>query len=452
MATDFLKNIRMRIEKAGEIAELPDWYITELSGFKRRWSTDMLVDVSDPDCPGRKKTQSFKVVRVQHRTPDNRWITGGGERYHEDVTLSQMESHAMEMSLKFWIMGVPHGGSKGGVAFDPGKCDQEDLIAITLKTVQEAIEANIIGPYIDRWAPDVNTNEIIMKWMQDHYAYEMRKRGTPQPASAVTGKPIRFGGIPGRKEATGLGLHYALQVFRREGAVELPDRPTAVLQGFGNVGSHFAKFAKEFGVKIVGILDQHGGFYHPDFSLDELFAYVALNPKKSVAGFHDVCKGDPINTPEELFSIKADIAVPAALEEAITPKIAETLGAKVLLEGANGPTLPEAEPILEDKGVTVIADIFANAGGATVSYFEWEKDTHIESFDLMLAPPRSRDIELVFAALQGAFSRNGKAIINIQRNTAHAGKRISCRLACYIYAMKRVLPFFEMKRRKSSAP
>ena len=452
MATDFLKNIRMRIEKAGEIGEFPDWYITELLGFKRRWSTDMLVDVADPERPSRKKTQSFKVVRVQHRTPDNRWITGGGQRYHEDVTLSQMESHAMEMSLKFWIMGVPHGGSKGGVTFDPTKYSQEDLIAITVKMVEEAIEADIIGPYVDRWAPDVNTNEITMKWIQDHYAYEMRKQKRPQPAAAVTGKPVQFGGMPGRKEATGLGLHYALQVFRREGAAELSDEPTAVIQGFGSVGSHFAKFAKEFGIKIVAVMDQYGGFYHPDFSLDELLAYVARNPKKSVAGFHEVCKGDLLSTPEELFSVKADIAVPAALEEAITPKIAKLLRAKVLLEGANGPTLPEAEPILDEKGVTVIADIFANAGGATVSYFEWEKDTHIESFDLMLVPPRSREIELVFAALQGAFSRNGKAIINLQRSISSGGKNISWRLASYIYAMKRVLPFFEMKRRKSSAP
>ncbi len=449
MATDLLKNIRSRIEKAGVIGKFPDWYITELVGFKRRWSTDMMVDITDPSDPSKTKAESIKVVRVQHRTPDNSWITGGGWRHHPDVTLSQMESHAIEMSMKDWIFGIPHGGSKGGAAFDPRKVSQKDLIAIVLKFVSEAIEENIIGPYIDRWAPDVNTNATIMKWIQDHYAYEMRKQGRPQPAAAVTGKPVQFGGMPGREEATGRGLHYALQTFRKNANIKLSDKPTAVLQGFGNVGYNFAKLAKEFGIKIVGIQDQYGGFYHPDFSIDELLAYVNGNPRKTVAGFHEVCKGEPINSSEELFSIKCDVAVPAALEEAITPEIAKSFGAQILLEGANGPTLPESDPILEDKGVIIIPDIYANAGGVTVSYFEWEQDTHIKPFDPLLKPPKERDADLVFSALQGAFSRNGKNIIQLRNNTNVGGKPISYRLASYIYAMNRVFPIFEVKRRKN---
>jgi len=449
MATDLLKNILTRIEKVAEIEKFPDWYITELKGFKKRWSTDMLVDVNDPRNPGNKKTESFKVVRSEHRTPDNRWITGGGFRFHPDVTLSQMESHAIEMSFKFWIMGIPHGGAKGGAAIDPAKYSPEDLVAITLKTVEEALEANTIGPFIDRWAPDIGTNEIIMKWIQDQYSYEMRKRGRPEPAAAVTGKPVEFGGIPGRKEATGLGILYGFEVFRKEMPLEILEQPTAILQGIGNVGLHFALFAEEHGIKIIAVQDQFGGVYHPDLPIKELISYVQTHPRKTVAGFHEICKGDAIKTPEELFSIKADIAVPAALEEAITPKIAELLKVKILLEGANGPTLPEAEPILEEKNIFVIPDIYVNSGGALVSYFEWYLDTHIDPFDILLRPPQYKDASLVFSAMKEAFARNGKEIIKIYKLLKERpDDHISPRLASCIYAMKRVLPFFTMKRRK----
>lgn len=447
MATDLLKNVISRIERVAELAKLPDWYVTELKGFKTRWSTDMLVRINDSANPGKKITRAFKVVRVRHRVPDNRWITGGGWRHHPDVTLSQMESHAIEMSLKCWIMGIPHGGAKGGIAFDPHQYSREDVMAITLKAVDEAIEADMIGPYKDRWAPDVNTNEVIMKWIQDQYSYEMRKRRTPEPAATVTGKPLGFGGIPGRKEATGRGLHYALQVFRKHAGLDLPPTPRVVMQGCGNVGYYFAKLAEEFGIKIVGIKDQFGGVYHPDLPITELLRYVDTHPKKSVEGFHEICKGDPILTNEDLFSLPADIALPAALEEAITPQIAENLKVKVVLEGANGPTRPKADKILEDRGIVVIPDIYANAGGVTVSYFEWAHDTGIEPFDEALHTPKSKDLELVFASLQEAFSRNGKAIIQLQKEM-NAAQPISFRLASYIYALNRVLPFFAMKRRE----
>ena len=448
MATDLLKNVLLKIDQAVEISRLPDWYHTELRGFKSRWSTDMLVEVSDPEKPGYKKTQSFKVVRVRHRTPDNSWITGGGHRYHPDVGLSQMESHAVEMSIKSWIMGIPHGGSKGGIALDPSKLSWEDLAAITVKCVQEAIEAGTIGPMLDRWAPDVGTNAQIMKWMQDEFAYEMRKHHVAVTAATVTGKPIEYGGMPGRVEATGRGLHYALQLFRKRGVVNLPSEPRVILQGFGNVGFNFAKLANEFGIRIVAVQDQYGGVHHPNLPLEELLRYVESHPQKSVAGFHEICGGDFIRSNEELFSIEADVALPAALEEVITPKIAERLKVKVLLEGANGPTLPEADNILENRRILVIPDIYANAGGVTVSYFEWAKDTGIKPFDDQLKLPKERDEGLVFASLQQALKRNGDRIIGIQQNTQYKGRPISFRLASYIYALDRVLPHFAAKRRK----
>lgn len=404
----------------------------------------MLVDVSDPPRPGHKRTESFKLVRIRHRVPDNTWITGGGWRHHPDVGISQMESHAIEMSIKCWIMGIPHGGAKGGIAFDPTKYSRDDLIAITKKAVEEAVEAGTIGPYIDRWAPDVNTDETIMKWIQDQYSYEMRKQRKPEPAAAVTGKPVDCGGIPGRKEATGRGLHYALKIFRKEAKLKLPDKPTVILQGFGNVGYHFARLAPEFDIKIVAIQDQYGGVYHPNLPLKDLLSYVDQHPQKSVAGFHEVCKGDSIGSAEELFSTKADIALPAALEAVITPEIAGSLRVKVLLEGANGPTLPEADPILKKRGIVVIPDVYCNAGGVILSYFEWWFDTKIDPFDPQLQPPQTKDEDLLSAALQSAFIRNGREIIHI----AETAWDNDYRSACYSYAMRRVLARFAMKRRQ----
>lgn len=449
MATDLLKNIRNRIEKAAEIGVFPDWYIVELLGHKTRWGSDPVVCISDPANPCQKKETSFKVVRVEHRTPDNRWIFGGGFRYHPDVTLSQMESHAMEMSIKSWISGIPHGGAKGGAAIDPFKHTEEDLLAITIKIVEEAVEAGVIGPYKDRWAPDVGTNEEIMKWIQDQYAYEMRKSRTPQPAAAVTGKPLAVGGMPGRKEATGLGLHYALETFRREAKLKLPRTSTAIVQGFGNVGLHFAKLAKEHKVNIVGVADQFGGIYSPTgLDVEKMMQYANANKFKSIAGFENADSSAKKMTFEELIAVGADIFVPAALEEVITPEVASRLNCKVVLEGANGPTLPEADPILDERGIVVIPDVYANAGGVIVSYFEWEYDTHVEPFDVRLHPPKEKDESLVFRSLQEAMSENGGKIISLQKREQEKGNKISYRMASYIYAMDRALPYFAMKRRK----
>ncbi|GEM_PF-962905 len=449
MPSDLLGNILTRIHEAASFNSFPDWYINELCGHKNRWSTDICVKVIDPKDPAQRVWQSFKAVRVWHRLPDKRWIYGGGWRHHPDVTLSMMESHAIEMSLKSWIMGIPHGGAKGGIAFDPRKYSREDVISITLKAVKEAVERNSLGPHIDRWAPDVGTNETVMKWIQDEYSDLMQVSHTPEPAACVTGKPENAGGMPGRKQATGRGLHYALQVFRNMHEVILPEHPTVILQGFGNVGYHFAAFCKEFGIKIIGVMDQYGGVYHPDLPLDDLITYVDNNSLKSVAGFHAICGGDELKDKKELFSIPADIALPAAMEEVITPEIASLMRVKVLLEGANGPTVPEADPILADRGIEVIPDIYANAGGVLVSYFEWEKDTHVAPFDLHLHPPKEPEESLVIAAMHDAFSRNGKEIIRLKRSIkSKTGRDISNRLASYVYGMERVLSIYAMRRKE----
>lgn len=449
MAHDLFQNIRTRIQQAAEYNSFPDWYIMELGTHDKCWGSDLVVNATNPNNPAEKTDQIFPMVRVWNRLPDNSWIFGGGFRYHQNVSEQMMKSHAIEMSWKCWIMGIPHGGAKGGIAFDPRKYTNEDVMAITLKAVEKAIEGNVLGPYLDRWAPDVNTNGKIMKWIQDHYSYQMRLRGTPEPAACVTGKPVSFRGIPGRVEATGRGLHYAIQTFRKEGAIKLPERPTVIMEGFGNVGSNFAALEEDFHVKVIGVFDQFGGVYHPDLPIKELIEYVSHHPQKSVSGFHALCGGDELKNSKELFSIPADIALPAALEETITSEIANLLKVKVVLEGANGPTVPDADPILEDRGIVVIPDIYANAGGVLVSYFEWERDTHIAPFDIHLHPPKEPNEDLVIASLRDAFFRNGSSIVNLKRDVeARTGHTVSYRLASCIYAMERVFQIYAMKRRK----
>lgn len=456
MATDLLKNIRGRIEKAGEIGKFPDWYITELLGFKRRWSTDFILDITDK-VTGKKKTEAFKMVRVWHRLPNNRWLYGGGFRFHEDVTLSQMESHAIEMSVKGWIHGLRQGGSKGGLAIDPTKYTDDAMQAICNKAIEEAVEANVIGPWMDRWAPDVGTNELVMQRFQSRFAYEKRKHGNPEPLATVTGKPLSDGGMPGRTEATGLGLHYAYEAFRKELKGKLPKNPTIILEGFGNVGSEFARLAMDLDKKkiIVGVADKingvKGGVYcEKGLDIEKLLAYAKNN--RTVQGFEFEQKTASKATLEEMLSDKgADGFVPAALEETVTAEVAGKAKIKFMEEGANGPTTPEADPILEDRGIIVIPDIYANAGGVIVSFFEWAQDTGGQPFDTSLIIPKSRSpevVEIVYQQLQGAFMRNGVNIINLQKQTKDGSKNISYRLASYIYSMQRVLPHFAAKRNK----
>lgn len=456
MATDLLKNIRTRIEKAGEIGKFPDWYITELLGFKRRWSTDFVLDITDKTT-GKKKTETFKMVRVWHRKPNNRWPYGGGFRFHPDVTLSQMESHAIEMSLKDWVMGLSHGGSKGGIALNPDNYTDEDMLAITNKALEEAVEAGVIGPLIDRWAPDVGTNQIVMQRFQSRYAYEMAKAHIQEGNATVTGKPLDDGGMPGREEATGLGLHYAYETFRKELKGKLPKTPTVILQGFGNVGLFFAKIAQELDKKkiIVGVADKTGGvesgvYCEKGLDIEKLITYAKSN--RTVQGFESEQPTATKATLEEmLFEKGADVFVPAALEEVVTTELAKKAKIKVLEEGANGPTLPEADPILEDRGIIVIPDIYANAGAVIVSFFEWAQDTGRHPFDTELKVPTSNSpevLDIVYAELQGAFNRNGSRIIALQKRTMDGSKNVSYRLASYIYAMERVLSRFAAKRDK----
>ena len=288
----------------------------------------------------------------------------GGIRYHPDVTLDEVTTLAAWMTWKCAVAQLPFGGGKGGVICDPTKMSKRELEALTRRYTAEIIDA--IGPDKDVPAPDVNTNEQIMAWFSDTYSMHVGHTST----SVVTGKPIEMGGSLGRREATGRGV----MIVAREAAKHLGfslQGARVAIQGFGNVGGIGAQLMAEQGAKIIGVTDWKGGV-HNDTGLDipKLQEWVAKN--KSVAGFPG---GEPLSQ-KDVFKLNVDILVPAALEKQITEDNVNDIKAKLIVEGANGPTTPEAHKILHERGVFVVPDILGNAGGVTTSYFEWVQDRH----------------------------------------------------------------------------
>jgi glutamate dehydrogenase (NAD(P)+) len=288
----------------------------------------------------------------------------GGIRYHPDVTLDEVKTLAAWMTWKCAVAGVPFGGGKGGVVCDPTKMSQRELEALTRRYIAEIVDA--IGPEKDVPAPDVNTNEQVMAWVMDTYSMHVGHTTT----SVVTGKPIEMGGSLGRREATGRGV----MITTREAAKHLEidiKGATIAIQGFGNVGSVSADLLGDIGAKIVAVTDWKGGVYNDKgLDIDALIGWATKN--KTVAGFP---KAEPLDGPK-LFELDVDVLIPAALENQITMENAPKIKAKIVAEGANGPTTPDADNHLHDRGVFVIPDILANAGGVTTSYFEWVQDRY----------------------------------------------------------------------------
>ena len=302
----------------------------------------------------------FEGYRVQHNT--SRGPGKGGVRFHQDVTLSEVMALSAWMSIKNAAVGVPYGGAKGGIRVDPRKLSQGELERLTRRYTSEI--GIIIGPTKDIPAPDVNTNEKIMAWMMDTYSVNLGETAT----GVVTGKPISLGGSLGRREATGRGVFtVGVEAAQRLG-LSVPGARVAV-QGFGNVGGIAAKLFAEAGALIVAVQD-HGGSIANAKGLDvpALLAHVAQTG--SVAGF----KGAEAMDAADFWATPCDILIPAALEGQITAANAGQIKAKLIVEGANGPTVPAGDDILKDKGVLVVPDVIANAGGVTVSYFEWVQD------------------------------------------------------------------------------
>jgi glutamate dehydrogenase (NAD(P)+) len=288
----------------------------------------------------------------------------GGIRYHPDVTLDEVTALAAWMTWKCAVAHVPFGGGKGGVICDPTRMSRRELEALTRRYVAEIIDA--IGPDKDVPAPDVNTNDQIMAWVMDTYSMHVGYTAT----AVVTGKPIEMGGSLGRREATGRGVMIVTREAAKHLKLEIKGATVAV-QGFGNVGSVSADLLSKIGAKIVAVTDWEGGVYNAD-GLDIPRMIDHARQHKTIDGFPG---GEPIDN-HALFTLDVDILVPAALENQITMENAPLIKARIIAEGANGPTTPEAHRLLHERGVFVIPDILANAGGVTTSYFEWVQDRH----------------------------------------------------------------------------
>ncbi len=303
----------------------------------------------------------FEGYRVQHNT--SRGPGKGGVRFHQDVTLSEVMALSAWMTIKNSAVNVPYGGAKGGIRVDPKTLSRGELMRMTRRYTSEI--GIIIGPDKDIPAPDVNTNEQTMAWMMDTYSMNEGRTAT----GVVTGKPISLGGSLGRREATGRGVFVVGCEAAKQRGLSIAGAKVAV-QGFGNVGGIAARLFAEAGSKVVAVQDHGGTIFHSNgLNVPKLLDHVAQHG--SVAGFADIEAVLPNN---EFWAVNCDIMIPAALEQQITAKNADQIRAKIILEGANGPTTPEADDILRDKGVLVVPDVIANAGGVTVSYFEWVQD------------------------------------------------------------------------------
>jgi glutamate dehydrogenase (NAD(P)+) len=289
----------------------------------------------------------------------------GGIRYHPGVTLDEVTALAAWMTWKCAVAHIPFGGGKGGVICDPTRMSKREIEALTRRYVAEIIDA--IGPEKDVPAPDVNTNEQIMAWVMDTYSMHVGHTTT----SVVTGKPVELGGSLGRREATGRGVMIATRESCKHVGINIKDA-TVAIQGFGNVGSISAELlAKETGAKIVAITDWKGGVYNKaGLDIPKLLEYA--QQKKTVDGFPGA---EPI-TNAELFTLGVDVLIPAALENQITIENASQIKARIIVEGANGPTTPDANRLLHERGVFIVPDILANSSGVTTSYFEWVQDRY----------------------------------------------------------------------------
>jgi glutamate dehydrogenase (NAD(P)+) len=299
----------------------------------------------------------FTGYRVLYNT--SRGPAKGGIRFDLGVTLDEVTALAAWMTWKCAVVDVPFGGAKGGVICDPFRLSNSELERLTRRYTASLLD--VFGPESDVPAPDVNTNEQVMAWIMD--TYSMHKRHTV--TAVVTGKPIAMGGSRGRKEATGRGVMIVVKEALR--ALSMPLHGTTVaVQGFGNVGSIAAKLLEQEGLTVLAVSDKTGGVYNPNgIYVDEALEWIKKN--RFLEGFPN---GDPVSN-EDILELNVDVLVPAALENVINRRNAGRIKAKIIAEGANGPTTAPADAILDEKGIFVIPDILANAGGVTVSYFEW---------------------------------------------------------------------------------
>jgi glutamate dehydrogenase (NAD(P)+) len=370
---------------------------------QREWTVHFPVRLDDGS------TRVFTGFRTQHNL--SRGPAKGGMRYYPLVDADEVQALAMLMTWKCALVRLPFGGAKGGVACDPAAQSDGELERLTRRFTTEL--QGIIGPESDIPAPDLGTNAETMAWMMDTYSMH---RGYSVPG-VVTGKPVELGGSEGRADATGQGVVYCIQEAANSIGLELRGARVAI-QGFGNVGGAVGRLLHRLGARIVAVTDIRGGVFRGD-GLDPEALHRYARETGSVVG----APGTEWMDSDELFRLDCDVLVPAALEGQITAANAGAVRARILAEAANGPTLPEADPILRERGVLVIPDILCNAGGVTVSYFEWVQNREAFSWALDEVNARLRRIIL-------------RAFVDVRRLAAERG--IDTRLAAYLLAVGRV--------------
>ncbi len=348
------ESMMSRFDRAAQLLDLdPDLY-----AVMRVPNRELKVYIPTRMDSGR--IQVFEGFRVQHNFA--RGPAKGGIRYAPDVNIDEIRALAAWMTWKCAVVNVPFGGAKGGIICDPQQMSIGELERMTRRYASELLD--FIGPEKDVPAPDMNTNEQTMAWIMDTYSMHARHTVT----AVVTGKPIALGGSSGRREATGRGLLFVINEAIKRFKMT-PQQTRVVVQGSGNVGGIGAKLLYEAGYKVVAISDVRGGIYNSDgINITEALNY--LQATRSFEGY----EGVEVVSNQELLELECDVLVPAATENQITSQNADRLKCKVLAEGANGPTTAAADQLLHEKGVFVIPDILANAGGVTVSYFEWVQD------------------------------------------------------------------------------
>ncbi len=368
-----------------------------------------VLEVAIPVRMDTGRIKVFRGFRVQHH--DALGPYKGGIRYHPKVCLDEVRALAMWMSMKCAVVGLPYGGGKGGVICNPKEMSVGEIERLTRRYTSEIME--IIGPYRDVPAPDVYTSGREMAWIFDTYS---KAKGYAVPG-VVTGKPIEVGGSLGRKEATSRGVTITVREAAKRIKLDLA-KTTCAIQGYGNVGYHAALLQEELGSKIVSVSDSRGGIYNPD-GLDPAAVKQFKSKNRTVVGYPEAEK----ITNAELLELDVDILIPAALEGQILAENAPKIKAKIVGEGANGPTTPEADDILYEKGTLLVPDILANAGGVTVSYFEWLQNLTRESWTL----------EKVNGKLEERMVTAFKTVYDVGKR-----EKVHMRTAAYIVAVERI--------------
>jgi glutamate dehydrogenase (NAD(P)+) len=398
---------QQQFDRAADMLGLPENIREVLRVPRRELTVRFPVELDDGT------TRVFTGYRVQHDL--GRGPTKGGLRYHPSVDLDEVRALAMWMTWKCALVNIPYGGAKGGVVVDPAQLSLGELERLTRRFATEV--ALVVGPDRDIPAPDVNTNPQVMAWFMD--TLSMHQGHTIN--AVVTGKPVQVGGSLGRVEATGRGVSLMVREWALRERRRLRDL-AVVVQGFGNVGGVAAQLLAEMGCRVIGIGDASGGYVcRSGLDVAAMRRYAAAHPRRTLEGYHEPgierCEG------AEILEVPCDVLVPAAMENQITDRNAARIRARVVVEGANGPTTPRADAILAERGIAVVPDILANAGGVTVSYFEWVQG--LQSFFW--------DEEDINARLERIMVSSFDQVYGLAEE-----RGISLRLAAYLVAVRRV--------------